>query len=113
MKKIDVTKGMEYDPLAPIQFLVIFGEEDFVQINYPEDFLNEKNIKELVLPRTPEEVEKIVSQSRMTSTSGVIRITFSKPESIEEILKFNGRSARSGMPLEIFQEKASARAQLS
>lgn len=104
-----VTKQIEYDPLAPIQFLIIFGEEDFVQFNYPEDFLDEKSIKELILPRTSEEIKKVVSQSRLTCINGGIRFGHNKPEGIEQAIKFNGRSARCGLPLEVFREKVRMR----
>ena len=119
MKKIDFTKPPKYDPLAPIQFLIIFGKEDFIQFNYPEDFLDEKSIKELILPRTSDEIEKVVSQSRMgilwddlTCTKGGIRFSHTKPESIEQAIRFNGRSARSGMPLEKFREMVQSRRSL-
>ena len=105
MKRMNVTRKVEYDPLAPIQFLVIFDKDDFVQFDYPEDFLNEKSIKELILPRTSDEVERAISQSRLTCTDGGMRFSFRKPEGIESLLRFNGRSARSGLSLEVFKEK--------
>ena len=105
MKRINITRKVEYDPLAPIQFLVIFDKDDFVQFNYPEDFLNEKSIKELIVPRTSDEVERAISQSRLTCTNGGMRFSFRKPEGIESLLRFNGRSARSGLSLEDFKEK--------
>ena len=91
------------DPMEPIHFLVIFGQEDYVQINYPGDFAEEKTIKELILPRTPDEVKLIVSQSKIEI--GSVRFRHTTQESIERALGFNGIAARCGLTLDQFQER--------
>lgn len=90
-------------PMEPIHFLVIYGQEDFMQINYPGDFKEEKSIKELILPRTPEEIELILSQSKIEV--GWCRFKHKSQESIQRILDFNGIVARQGISLEQFQER--------
>jgi len=91
------------DPMAPIHFLIIFGQEDFIQVNYPEDFKEEKSIRDQILPRTPDEIELILSQSRIGV--GWCRFRHSRQESIDRMLEFNGIAARCGISLEQFQEK--------
>lgn len=93
----------DVDPMEPMHFLIIFGQKDFVQINYPEDFAEEKSIKDQILPRTPEEVELIVVQSRIEH--GCCRFRHSNRENIDRVLNFNGRSARCGISLEAFQKR--------
>jgi hypothetical protein len=94
------------DPMAPIYFLVIYGQEDFVQINYPGDFKEEKSIRDLILPRTPDEIDLIVSQSRIEV--GWCRFRHKSRENIERILEFNGIAARCGISLEQFQKRLRA-----
>lgn len=91
------------DPMEPIHFLVIYGQEDYTQINYPGDFREEKPLRELILPRTPEEIELILSQSRIEV--GWCRFKHSSRESIDRTLDFNGIAARCGLSLEQFQER--------
>lgn len=92
---------MTSDPMKPIYFLIIYNERDFVQINYPEDFREEKSIREQILPITSDEVELIVSQTRIEV--GWCRFQHKNRESIERALEFNGVSARCGISLEQFQ----------
>ena len=93
----------DINPMEPIYFLVIFGQEDYVQINYPEDFVEEETIRQQILPRTPDEIECIISQSRIEV--GWCRFRHSKREDIERALEFNGRAARCGISLESFQRR--------
>ena len=93
----------ERPALSPIHFLIIFGQEDYIQLNYPEDFFYEQSIRELILPRRPEEIEKIISQSKSVVMKGWYRFPFSKREAINNIIKFDGKSARCGLPLKQFQ----------
>ena len=102
--------GSEYlkrdtDPMEPVYFLVIFGQRDFVQIDYPGDFVDEKTIEEQILPRTPNEIEIIISQSRIEV--GWCRFTHSSRENIDRVLEFDGRAARCGISLEAFQRRLS------
>ncbi len=105
---IDFTKKIEHDPLSPIQLLVIFGKRDSVQFNYPGDFLDEITLEEKIWPRTPDEIERVITQSGLTCIKGGMRFTF-KNGGIDEILKFNGKTARSGLSLEVFQERVRAK----
>ena len=93
----------DVDPMEPMHFLIFFGQKDFVQINYPEDFAQEKSIKNQILPRTPEEVELIVVQSRIEV--GYCRFRHSSRENIDRVLGFNGRTARCGISLEQFRKR--------
>ncbi len=93
----------DVDPMEPMHFLIIFGQKDFIQINYPEDFGEQKSIKDQILPRTPEEVELIVVQSRIEA--GCCRFRHSSRENINRVLGFNGRTARCGISLEQFRKR--------
>jgi len=91
------------DPMVPIHFLIIFGRGDFIQVNYPEDFKEEKPIRDQILPRTPDEIKFILSQSRIGV--GWCRFRHNTQESIDRMLDFNGIAARCGISLEQFQER--------
>jgi len=105
--RVPFTARADVDPMEPMHFLVIFGQKDYVQIDYPGDFAEEQSIRNQILPRTPDEVELVVVQSHIEV--GWCRFRYAKRENIERALDFNGRAARCGLSLEAFQKNLRAR----